>query len=64
MGLKLLEITIFATTRFFSSAYQQWEKIIQFYSSLIKAFKVFRDQENDDCNETKHEVLIFKILFT
>ena len=64
IGSRSLEITTFVTTRFFSSAYQEWEKIIKSYPSLIEVFKVFRERENDDCDETKYEALIFKILFT
>ena len=37
-------------------------KIIKSYLSLIEGFKVFQESENDDCNETRDEVIIIKII--
>ena len=59
LGKKSLEIGSFATTRFFSSAYEQWERIIESYPALIDAYISFREQTADECDETKYEVIFF-----
>ena len=56
LGQKSLEIGSFATTRFFSSAFEQWEWIIESYPALIDAYTSFRKQTADECDETKYEV--------
>ena len=55
LGLRALETVTFATTRFFSSAYEQWDKIYLCYESLIKAYCTFR-QTTDKEEETKYEI--------
>ena len=57
MGVKVCETKTFATTRFFSSSYSQWESIYKCYSSLMEAFVKFRENQHDDCEETKYEVI-------
>ena len=54
MGEKATETVSFATTRFFSSAFTQWKKVHNNFPSLIKAYKKFRETD-DDCEETKFE---------
>ena len=55
-GLKALETVTYATTRFSSSAFEQWEKIYASYSALIKAFIQNREHTEDECEETKFQV--------
>ena len=55
-GLKVLETVVFATTRFFSSAYEQWHKIYVSYKALMEAFRRCRENENDEEEETKYQV--------
>ena len=55
LGLPALETVTFSTTRFFSSAYEQWSRIYQSYFLLIDTYKTFR-QTDDEEDETKHEV--------
>ena len=43
LGLKATETVTFATTRFFISAYEQWEKVYACYESLITAYTTFRE---------------------
>jgi len=56
-GKKATETLTFATTRFFSSAFKQWERIYQNYTELMNAFASYREDEFDDCDETKYEVI-------
>ena len=51
--LKALETVTFATTRFFSSSYEQWDKIYVSYNALMKAFTRFRENEADEEAEKK-----------
>lgn len=55
-GLKALETVVFATTRFFSSSYEQWHKIYVSYKALMEAFRRCRENENDEEEETKYQV--------
>ena len=61
-GFRVMSTCNFATTRFFSSAFKQWEMIYKNYHHLINAFIKFREDENDDCEETKFEVNYLKKL--
>ena len=54
-SLKLDSVT-FATTRFFSSSYEQWDKICRSYKALIEAFKKCRENQDDEEEETKYQV--------
>ena len=56
LNLKRSETLTFSTTRLFSSAFNQWERIYSSYKTLIEAFIRFRDDSNDNCEETKNEV--------
>ena len=58
LGLKALETVTFATTRFFSSSYKQWEKIYTNYPALIQAFIQFRENPADENEVTKYQVCI------
>lgn len=60
---KALEIGNFSTTRFFSSAFEQWKRIIECYPTLIQAYVVYRETK-DDCDQTKYEVCFQYLLFT
>ena len=61
-GRKAMETVTFATTRFFSSAFKQWERIRSNYPQLMRAYTSFREDENDDCDETKYEVIVCALL--
>ena len=39
LNLKALHTVTFATTRFFSSSYEQWDKICHSYKALIEVFR-------------------------
>ncbi len=56
LGLKALETVTHATTRFKSSSFEQWEKIYASYEAMIKAFIQNRQDDNDECEETKYQV--------
>lgn len=53
MDLKGLETVTFSTTRFFSSSFDQWQKIYESYKALIENYKRCRQ---DDEDETKYQV--------
>ena len=55
LGLKALETVTFSTTRFFSSSYEQWEKIYISYKALIESFRKSRENDDDE-EETKYQV--------
>jgi len=63
LGMKKLETVTFAATRFFSSAFSQWDRLYNSYPSLIQAFEKFREDADDECEETKYEVRINVIFF-
>ena len=54
LGLKANGTVTFATTRFFSSAYEQWEKVYACYESLI-TYTTFRETDDNE-EETKYEI--------
>jgi hypothetical protein len=54
--LKALETVTYATTRFSSSAFEQWEKIYKSYPGLIQAYIKNREDQDDECEETKYQV--------
>lgn len=56
LGLKALETVTYATTRFTSSAFDQWEKIYVSYKALVTSFIQNREDEEDECEETKYQV--------
>lgn len=56
LGLKALETVTFSTTRFFSSAYEQWEKIYLSYKALVESFRRSRENAGDEEEETKYQV--------
>ena len=56
LNLKGSETLTFSTTRLFSSAFNQWKRIYSSYKTLIEAFSRFRDDSNDNCEETKNDV--------
>ena len=56
LNLKALQTVTFATTRFFSSSYEQWDKIYCSYKALIEAFRRCRENEDDAEEETKYQV--------
>lgn len=56
LGLKALETVTFATTRFTSSSFQQWEKIYNSYRALIQTFTHFRENSSDENEVTKYQV--------
>jgi hypothetical protein len=58
LGLKALDTVTFATTRFTSSSYQQWEKIYESYEALVQAFIQNREDQSDENEETKYQVSI------
>ena len=60
LKLKALETVTFATTRFFSSSYEQWDKIYSSYKALMEAFRRCRENENDEDEETKYQVCCIK----
>ena len=53
--LQALETVTFATTRFFSSAFEQWDKIYQSYKALMEAFMQCRENDDDECEQAKYE---------
>uniref|UniRef100_A0A7M6DPB1 Uncharacterized protein n=2 Tax=Clytia hemisphaerica TaxID=252671 RepID=A0A7M6DPB1_9CNID len=55
LGLKSLEVVGYSTTRFFSSSYEQWDKIYHSYPALIETYKKFREQ-GDNCDETRYQI--------
>ena len=55
LGLKALKTVTFSTTRFFSSSYEQWEKIYISYKALIESFRTSREYDDED-EETKYQV--------
>ncbi len=55
--LKALEMVMYATTRFSSSAFEQWEKIYKSYPALIEAYIKNREDQDDECEETRWEEL-------
>ena len=61
LNLKALETVTFATTRFFSSSYEQWDKIYTSYKALMEAFRRCRENEEDEEEETKYQVSVMKI---
>ena len=56
LGLKALETVTYATTRFTSSSFEQWEKIYASYEAMVKSFIQNREDEDDECEETKYQV--------
>lgn len=56
LGLKALETVTFSTTRFFSSSYEQWEKIYRSYKALVESFRRSRENSDDEEEETKYQV--------
>lgn len=56
LGLKALETVTYATTRFTSSSFEQWEKIYDSYEAMIKSFIQNREDKDDECEETKYQV--------
>ena len=50
-----LNTVTFSTTRFFSSAYESWDRIFTSYESLITAYSQFRETHDEE-EETKYEV--------
>ena len=56
LQLKSLETVTFATTRFFSSLYEQWHKIYVSYKALIETFRKCRENQDDEEEETKYQV--------
>ena len=56
LGLKALETVTFSTTRFFSSSYEQWQKIYISYKALVESFKGYREDKDDEEEETKYQV--------
>ena len=55
--LKNQEFTVtFATTRFFSLAITQWKRILDNYKQLLSSYIEYREDLEDDCDETKFEV--------
>ncbi len=56
LGLKSLETVTYATTRFSSSAYEQWDKIYRSYPALTTAFIAMRENSEDDCEEVKYQI--------
>ena len=55
LGLKALDTVVFSTTRFFSSAFESFDKVYESYESLIKAYMEYR-QTADEEEEAKYEV--------
>ena len=55
LGLKSLEVVGYSTTRFFSSSFEQWERIVVSYPGLIETYNRYRDVD-DECDETKFQV--------
>ena len=55
-GIKMRETVTFATTRFFSSSYKQWESVYKSNLTLMEAFMKFQEDDEDECEETKYEV--------
>ena len=55
LGFNVKETVNFATTRFFSSAYEQWDMIFKSYTTLIDAYERFR-QSDDEKDETKYDI--------
>lgn len=55
-GLKALETVTYATTRFSSSAFDQWKKIYNSYPALVTAYSANREDKKDDCEETKYQL--------
>ena len=55
-NLKGSETLTFSTTRLFGSAFNQWERMYSSYKTLIETFIRFREDSNNDCDETKYEV--------
>ena len=62
LGLKALETMTFSTTRFFSSSYEQWEKIYISYKALMQTFMNFRENQDDEEEETKYQVGSWQVL--
>ena len=62
LGLKALETMKFSTTRFFSSSFEQWEKIYISYKALIQTFMNFRENQDDEEEETKCQVGSWQVL--
>ena len=56
LGLKALETVTFATTRFTSSSYDQWQKIYCSNKALITAFIEIRENVEDEEEEAKYQV--------
>ena len=56
LNLKALHTVTFSTTQFFSSSYEQWDKIYCSYKALIEAFMRCREKEDDEEEETKYQV--------
>ena len=56
LGLKAMETVNYATTRFSSSSFEQWDKIYSSYLALIVAFIENRQDVGDDCKETRYQV--------
>lgn len=53
-----LETVTYATTRFFSSSFEQWDKIYKSYKALMLAFIKYREDMDDDCEEIKFQASI------
>ena len=58
LKLKALETITFATTRFFSYLYEEWDKIYISYKALMEAFRRCRGNEVDEEEETKYQVSV------
>ena len=58
LKLKALETITFATTRFFSSSYEQRDKVYASYKALVETYRRCRENEDEE-DETKYEVIIF-----
>ena len=59
LGLKSLEVVSFSTTHFFSSAFEQWEKIFISYPALIETYNRFRASD-DDSEQITFQVILRK----
>ena len=56
LKLRALDTVTFATTRFFSSAFEQWDKICKSYKALMEVFMRCTENEDDDCEPARCEV--------
>ena len=56
LNFKARETVTFATTRFTSSAYDQWTKIYCSYKALITAYCQTRQEEDNENDETRYQI--------